>query len=94
MVGEILMSRLTFPSSLCLDKAGEQQSVGELEKSQGLLQERGHGKYSCFKDGAWDREGGKVWLLFLVWCGCVTLNEAFKRMVYLKEGEDSNVPSM
>lgn len=51
------MSRLTFPSSLCLDEAGERQSVGELERSQGLLGERGEGKYSCFVDGAWDWAG-------------------------------------
>ena len=57
MVGETLASRLTFPSSLCLDKAGEGQSVGEPEKSWGLLEERGHGKYSCFVDRAWDGQG-------------------------------------
>lgn len=51
------MSRFAFPSSLCLDKAGEWQSVDELEKNQGLLEERGHGKYSCSVDGAWDWGG-------------------------------------
>lgn len=51
------MSRLTFPSSLCSDEAGERQSVGELEKSQGLLGARGHGKQSCFVDGVWDCGG-------------------------------------
>lgn len=51
------MSRFAFPSSLCLDKAGEWQSVDELEKNQGLLEERGHGKYSCSVDGARDWGG-------------------------------------
>lgn len=59
MVGEVLTPRLTFPSSLCSDRAGEWQSVGELEKSQGLLGERGHGKYGCFVDGALDWGGGR-----------------------------------
>lgn len=50
-------SGVPFPSLLCSDKAGEQQAVGELEKSQGLCEERRHGKYSCFVDGAWGWEG-------------------------------------
>lgn len=67
MAGEALASRLTFPISLCSDKAGEGQSVGELEKSQGLLEERG--KYSCFVDGAWEGEGKGLTspLLSLMW---------------------------
>lgn len=67
VVGEILTSRLAFQSSLCSDKAGEQQTVGELEKSQGLLGERGHGKYSCFVYGVWDWGGkGLTSLLSLI----------------------------
>ena len=57
VVGEPLASRVAFPSSLCSDKAREWQSVGELGKSQGLPEERGHGKCQCFADGAWDWGG-------------------------------------
>lgn len=31
--------------------------MDELQKNQGLLEERGHGKYSCSVGGAWDLVG-------------------------------------